>query len=99
MSRDPEGFEDPRSPEQQDYTGTGTSRSDDQGMRETGVAAGGDVGVDPAVSVGANTSSHPAAADDVTINRSGGGGTGGPSADAPDMTELLGGDPGEGTDS
>ena len=33
--------------------------------------------VDPSVIVGATSTSHPAAADDVDINRSGSGGTGG----------------------
>ena len=88
-----------RAPEHQDQTGVGTPRSDDSGLHGAGLLGDTGADVDPAISTGATTSSHPAAADEVDINRSGGGGTGGPSTAAPDMDEALGGDPGEGTDS
>ena len=68
-------------------TGTGTPRSADEALPRD-VAVGGGVG------------SHPAEADDVNINRSGSGGSGGPATEddpnmegsAPQsMDELLGG--------
>jgi hypothetical protein len=74
-----------RGPRQQDnlsQTGTGTPRSMDDGVPEEGAAANNSaVEVDPAIVVGATTSSQPASADDVAINRSGSGGTGGPTTD------------------
>jgi hypothetical protein len=71
----------PRSPRDQEYTGTGTSRSDDTGRP---VPAPATADVDEAIVTGATTSSHPSAADGVDINRSGSGGTGGPATDEPD---------------
>src|SRR3954470_9440322 len=70
----------PRAPDQQAWTGTGTPRSADDGLEEPGVEKdrANATDIDPAIVTGATTSSHPAAADDVTINRSGSGGTGGP---------------------
>ncbi len=65
--------DNPREPEQQQWTGTGTPRSADDRPHEEDAPE-----VDPAVIVGATTSSHPADADEVDINRSGSGGTGGP---------------------
>jgi hypothetical protein len=46
-----------------------------------------------AIVTGATTSSHPSATEDVEINRSGSGGTGGPSVDDQEVKE-----PGEGPD-
>jgi hypothetical protein len=69
----------PRSPGNQEYTGVGTSRSAEQAFRESGGIdnTGTNDDVDPAVTIGATTSAHPASADGVDINRSGSGGTGG----------------------
>lgn len=92
----------PRTPDQQAWTGTGTPRSADDGFQQ-----GGAVGdrsahdIDPAISVGATTSSHPADADEVEINRSGSGGSGGAATNdagadgstPSTMDEMLGGDP------
>jgi hypothetical protein len=116
MSRDDNDFEapelpslekGPRSPEHQEYTGTGTPRSANDGLPEQGAIGDRDADIDPAVAVGATTSSHPADADDININRSGSGGSGGASTndDVVDgstpatMDELLGGDPAGGTQS
>jgi hypothetical protein len=78
----------PRSPRDQEYTGTGTSRSDDTGVVDaTPVAPPTDV--DPAIVTGATTSSHPSAADGVEINRSGSGGTGGPATDEPETEGTI----------
>ncbi len=73
----PSTEDNPRTDDALEHSGTGTPRSADDGALEGAHSDGGDV--DPAVVVGATTSSHPAAADDVTINRSGSGGTGGAS--------------------
>ena len=78
----------PRStPEGQQQTGVGTPRSADGPTLRPGAdipEPREDLGVDPSVVVGATTDSHPAAADDVDINRSGSGGTGGPGTDESD---------------
>ncbi len=73
-----------RGPRQEDnlsQTGTGSPRSSDSGEPAEGAAADNARDVSDAVVTGATTSSHPSAADDVTINRSGSGGTGGPMTD------------------
>jgi hypothetical protein len=82
----------PRSPEHQEYTGVGTSRSAEEAFREAGGIDNSGINddVDPAVIVGATTSSHAANADGVDINRSGSGGTGGPGDDE-DETGTGGG--------
>lgn len=67
----------PRSPADQDTTGTGTPRSADDGPAQPG-ARGEATNVDPAVVGGRLSTSQPAGADDVTANRSGSGGSGGP---------------------
>jgi len=63
-----------------DLTGTGTPRSADTGEQMPGVDKDRSkpTDVDDSVIVGATTDSHPAESDDVKINRSGSGGTGGP---------------------
>ena len=73
----------PRAPEHQEYTGVGTPRSAEESFARAGGIDGGGTNddLDPAVTVGATTSSHPANADGVDINRSGSGGTGGPGDD------------------
>jgi hypothetical protein len=65
---------------EKDLTGTGTPRSADDGLQQPGVDKDrvDPTDVDESVIVGATTDSHPAEADDVKINRSGSGGTGGP---------------------
>jgi hypothetical protein len=50
-----------------------------------------------AIVTGATTSSHPSATDDVDINRSGSGGTGGPSVDE-QLPDDRGLDPAAATD-
>jgi hypothetical protein len=62
-------------------TGTGTPRSADDGLSEEGALADNSGDVDASIVVGGTTSSHPSAADEVDINRSGSGGTGGPMTD------------------
>ena len=72
-------MDDPRQSDNTSQTGTGAPRSADAALpREE--ATGGDVG------------SHPAEADETSINRSGSGGSGGPATSAESMDELLGGD-------
>jgi hypothetical protein len=66
----------PREPEDHEYTGTGATRSADDGRPQEGAFSRGEV--DPAISTGARATSQPAYPDDVTINRSGSGGSGGP---------------------
>ena len=118
MSRDQDEFgappelpsveKGPRTPDQQAWTGTGTPRSADDGFQEE--SAVGDRSahdVDSAISVGATTSSHPADADDIEMNRSGSGGSGGAATNdagtdgstPATMDELLGGDPSGGPES
>jgi hypothetical protein len=92
----------PRAPDHQELTGTGTPRSADTGEQAEGAMGDRNPPVDPAVAVGATTSSHPAEVDDAQVNRSGSGGSGGPSTeDDPavegstpaSMNELLSGRP------
>jgi hypothetical protein len=93
----------PRSADQQALTGTGTPRSADEGMQEQGAIGDRSMNsdVDPSITVGATTSSHPAEANEVDVNRSGSGGSGGASTNdagadgstPATMDELLGGDP------
>ena len=73
----------PRQDDDMSQTGTGTPRSADDGFQQEGAAPDNVSDVDPAIVVGATTSSHPSAADEVQINRSGSGGTGGPADDEP----------------
>ena len=61
-------------------TGTGSPRSAETGDLVSGEASKSEPTEDSVVT-GATTSSHPAAADDTAINRSGSGGTGGPADD------------------
>lgn len=99
----------PRQPNRQAWTGTGTPRSSDQSGEPVERAAGDrDADVEPAITVGATTSSHPAESTDVPPNRSGSGGSGGAvtdddaSADGStprSMDELLSGDPGGASDT
>jgi hypothetical protein len=71
--------EKPRAPKDHDLTGTGTPRSDDRGLDDH-PGASPSAPVDPALVTGATGTSHPADADELTINRSGSGGSGGPAA-------------------
>ena len=98
----------PRQPNQQAWTGTGTPRTAEHGVQAGGAVADRDADVEPAITVGATTSSHPAESTDVPPNRSGSGGSGGAvteddaSADGStprSMDDLLGGDPGGATDT
>ena len=75
--------DNPRTNDPLGQSGTGAPRSAEDGGLVQGAHGDRDAAVDPAVVVGATTSSHPSAADDVTINRSGSGGTGGASVDEP----------------
>jgi hypothetical protein len=75
--------DNPRTHDAYEQSGTGTPRSAEDGNLVHGAHADADAAVDPAVIVGATTSSHPAEANDVTINRSGSGGTGGASVEEP----------------
>ena len=98
----PAGGEKPRSPDDHDTTGTGTPRSADDGLPQPGAESGAATRAetDPAVVTGMTSTSQPAAADEVTINRSGSGGSGGPVENDPSvegstgqsMSELLGGE-------
>jgi hypothetical protein len=82
--------ENPRSPEHQDLTGTGSPRSADA----TSIPA------DDRQAERGETTSQPAQADDLDINRSGSGGSGGPATPDPTvegstgstMSELLSGE-------
>ena len=74
----------------EETAGTGTPRSADNGLQEEGALGDRHPDIDPAIAVGATTSSHPAAADDVDINRSGSGGTGGPATDEEEDGGLTG---------
>lgn len=96
----------PRQPAHQEFTGTGTPRSGDDGRSPTGVFDDPYSHADSSVVVGATTSSHPADADGIEINRSGSGGSGGAAIDDEDrdgstpvsMEDLLAGDPEGGAD-
>ena len=84
----------PRKPGQvEQQSGTGAPRSADDGLQEKGALAGDAPDVTAEELTGMTTSSHPADADDLEINRSGSGGTGGASADGESMEELLSGEP------
>ena len=88
----------PRSPDEHDLSGTGAPRSPDDRTPQAGAES--DAPADPAVTTGMRSTSQPAAADEVTINRSGSGGSGGPVDADPSvegstgqsMSELLGGE-------
>ncbi len=92
--------DNPRAPADHDLTGTGSPRSADDGQPQPGVLAGTDAASDPSLEAGRETTAQPAQADDLNINRSGSGGSGGPAT--PDdsvegstgqsMSELLAGD-------
>ena len=91
----------PRQPDQHEWTGTGTPRSSDTGQDPESVIGDRDATVDPAIAVGATTSSHPADAEEVAINRSGSGGSGGAATEDDlrdegstpgSMSELLSGE-------
>ena len=77
---------DPRETDNQSQTGAGTPRSADTALPQTEAPR-------------RDVSSHPADADELRINRSGSGGTGGPATDEGEaegstpesMDELLGG--------
>ncbi|MDP8904375.1 MAG: hypothetical protein M3N29_03515 [Chloroflexota bacterium] len=73
----------PREPDDHEYTGTGTTRAADDGLQQESAFSGGEV--DPAISTGARATSQPAQSDEVIINRSGSGGSGGPVEDEPGM--------------
>lgn len=75
--------DNPRTTDALEHSGTGAPRSAEDGSLVQGAHGDRYAAVDPAVVVGATTSSHPSAADDVAINRSGSGGTGGASVDEP----------------
>ncbi len=64
-----------------EQTGTGVPRSAEDGDLVHGAHGDSNASVDSAIVVGATTSSHPSAADEVSINRSGSGGTGGASVE------------------
>lgn len=82
----------PRQTDNESQTGTGTPRSADGSVRNKSVETERDTG-------------DPAMADELRINRSGSGGSGGPATGEEDaegstpasMDELLGGDPKEGS--
>jgi hypothetical protein len=88
----------PRSPDEHDLSGTGAPRSPDDRRAQPGAVA--DAPADRAVTTGMRSTSQPASADEVTINRSGSGGSGGPVDADPSvegstgqsMSELLGGE-------
>src|SRR5688572_18154485 len=91
----------PRQTDSASQTGAGTPRSADDGCQEAGAAPDHETTQDErAAVVGATSSSHAADADDLDVNRSGSGGSGGASTIEPDtegsspqsMDELLGGD-------
>lgn len=92
------GGEKPRAPEDHDLTGTGTPRSADDGLPQPGAMS--DSRADDAVVTGMESTSAPASSDEVTINRSGSGGSGGPverdesleGSSGQSMSELLSGD-------
>jgi hypothetical protein len=92
------GVDKPRSPDEQELTGTGTPRSADNGFPQSGGLP--DAPDDPAVTTGMRSTSDPARSDEVTINRSGSGGSGGPAeqdesvegSGGQSMSELLGGE-------
>ena len=92
------GWGKPRAPKDHDLTGTGSPRTADDGLQQPG--AEGNAPPDPEVTTGATSTSQPASADGVDVNRSGSGGSGGPVEADPSvegstgqsMSELLGGE-------
>lgn len=94
----------PRDDAVDEQTGTGAPRSGRGPVSEEREPER-DQSINPTV-VGGTTSSHPAETDDMAVNRSGSGGSGGPRSgedsegSAPaSMDELLGGDPVSGDSS
>ncbi len=91
--------DNPRAPEHQEWTGTGTPRSADDGLAQP-AAYSGTSDADESVVTGMESTSQPAHADEADINRSGSGGSGGPVTGGEDlegstpasMSELLSGD-------
>ena len=89
----------PRKPGQvEQQSGFGTPRSADDGLQEPGAFAGAAPDVTDEELAGMESTSHPADADELNVNRSGSGGSGG-AADAPSMDELLTGEEGESSTS
>ena len=88
----------PREPEDHDLTGTGTPRSADDGLPQPGAQS--DPDADPDVVSGMTATSQPALSDELDINRSGSGGSGGPVEADPSvegstgqsMSDLLAGE-------
>lgn len=88
----------PREPEDQEFTGTGTPRSADDGLPQPGARS--DADADQDVVSGMTSTSQPAHSDELDINRSGSGGSGGPVEADPSvegstgqsMSELLAGE-------
>ncbi len=96
----------PRQSDNASQTGTGTPRSADDGIQQQGATPDREATADErAEAIAGTTSSHPAESDELNVNRSGSGGSGGASTSEPglegstpaSMEELLGGDP-EGSD-
>ena len=92
----------PRKPGQvEQQTGTGTSRSADDGWQEEGALAGDAPDVTPEELTGMTSTSHPADATELDVNRSGSGGSGGAATEGDEaegsppasMEELLTGEP------
>lgn len=95
--RPPAEGEKPRAPGDHDLTGTGTPRSADDGLPQP--AADSEPDIDPAVLSGMKSTSQPASADGVTMNRSGSGGSGPAQHDesvegsgGESLSEMLGGE-------
>ncbi len=93
----PVGGEQPRARHDHELTGTGSPRSADDGLPQPGAAS--DTPADAAVVSGMTSTSQPATSDEVTINRSGSGGSGGPvepeeveGSTGRSLSELVGGD-------
>jgi hypothetical protein len=92
------GGDKPRTPDEHDLTGAGTPRSADDGIAQPGGLS--DTPDDAAVTTGMESTSQPAFSDDVTMNRSGSGGSGGPAvadesvegSTGESMSELLAGE-------
>lgn len=99
MTDDRRASENPRSPEHHDLTGTGTPRSADDGLPQPGAYAHTPE-ADESVAAGSASIADPASADEVRMNRSGSGGSGGPATGGEDlegstpasMSELLTGE-------
>ncbi len=100
MADDRRLSDNPRGPADHDLTGTGSPRSADDGQPQPGVLAGTDAAPDPSHEVGRETTAQPSQADELSINRSGSGGSGGPATPDPSvegstgqsMSELLAGE-------